>query len=129
MRALFGLDARLIISPCSKKYYDMYSLTRHLQSPAHAGGRMVCICCKKAFPTVANLINHMETATNCRIRDTDDFRRVLGQVTGGILDFHPRSDTFFIDDKSAQELLNLRMASMTLVGAKREPHSGGYTSK
>ncbi|KAI1360274.1 hypothetical protein F5Y08DRAFT_331699 [Xylaria arbuscula] len=96
---------------CNKKYNDAHSLARHLRSPAHAGGRMVCIRCKKAFPTVANLIGHMESSTtNCRIRDTDDFRRALGQLTGGILDFHARSDTFLIDEKSVQELLNLRGA-------------------
>ncbi|KAI0525433.1 hypothetical protein F5B22DRAFT_658277 [Xylaria bambusicola] len=95
---------------CKKKFYDVFSLTRHLQSPAHAGGRISCICCKKSFTTVANLITHMEMATTCPIRDTDGFRRALGQITGGILDFHSPSGIFFIDDKSVQELLKLRTA-------------------
>ncbi|KAK5631073.1 hypothetical protein RRF57_006788 [Xylaria bambusicola] len=96
---------------CKKKFYDVFSLTRHLQSPVHVGGRMSCICCKKSFTTVANLITHMETATTCPIRETDGFRRALGQITGGILDFHSRSGIFFVDDKAVQELFSLRAVS------------------
>ncbi|KAI1131227.1 hypothetical protein F5Y10DRAFT_287437 [Nemania abortiva] len=93
---------------CGKKFNNVYALTQHLRSPAHAGGRISCICCKKQFTTVASLISHMETATKCPIRDTDGFRRALGQVTGGILDFHIRSGMFTIDQNSVRRLLEMR---------------------
>ncbi|KAI0532842.1 hypothetical protein GGR58DRAFT_522440 [Xylaria digitata] len=99
---------------CGKKFYNVFTLTQHLRSPAHAGGRISCISCKKKHTTVAGLIFHMETSTKCRIRGSDDFRRALGQITGGILDFHDRLDIFFIDKNSVQDLLELRSESMTV---------------
>ncbi|KAI0443952.1 hypothetical protein F4803DRAFT_290260 [Xylaria telfairii] len=93
---------------CRKKFDSAFVLTGHLKSPAHNGGRIPCIRCKKNFTTVASLIGHMETTKTCPIRETDGFQRALGQITGGILDFHTRSGMFVIDKKSAQELFNLR---------------------
>lgn len=55
----------------------------------------------------------METATTCPIRRSDNFRRALGQMTGGILDYSIRSGMFVIDQSSVQELFNLRSDSMT----------------
>ncbi|KAI1425914.1 hypothetical protein F5Y12DRAFT_326492 [Xylaria sp. FL1777] len=107
---------------CKKKFYNVFALTRHLRSPIHTGGRISCICCKKMFTTVAQLIAHMEMATRCPIRETDGFRRALGQITGGIIDFHIRSGTFFIDNNSVQELLNLRSGSVTVL-SKKETNS------
>ncbi|KAI0429491.1 hypothetical protein F5Y09DRAFT_356894 [Xylaria sp. FL1042] len=99
---------------CKKKFYNAYTLTHHLASPAHVGGRISCVCCRRSFSTVAKLIDHMERATRCPVRETDGFRRALGQITGGIIDFHIRSGTFFIDKNSAQELLKLRSTSTTV---------------
>ncbi|KAI1153470.1 hypothetical protein F4825DRAFT_474163 [Nemania diffusa] len=92
----------------NKKFPNVFTLTKHLRSPAHTGGRVSCICCKKIFSTVANLVGHMESATKCPIREASGFRRALGQATGGIMDFHIRSGMFAIDQKSVQELFNLR---------------------
>ncbi|KAI3336096.1 hypothetical protein F4824DRAFT_509915 [Ustulina deusta] len=44
--------------------------------------------------------------------------RALGQITGGIMDFHIRSGTFFIDNNSVQELFNIRSESVTVVDKK-----------
>ncbi|RWA11505.1 hypothetical protein EKO27_g3621 [Xylaria grammica] len=104
---------------CSKKFNNAFVLTRHLRSPVHTGGRISCICCRKIFPTVAALISHMEMATNCRIRENDDFRRALGQITGGIMDFRRSSGIFFINKKSVQDLLDLR-SEPAAVAAKKE---------
>lgn len=97
-----------IINSYRKKFPNVFTLTQHLRSPAHTGGRVSCIRCKKVFTTVAALIGHMETTTKCPIRETDDFRRALGQITGGILDFHIRSGMFTIDQNSVQKLISLR---------------------
>ncbi|KAI0100740.1 hypothetical protein GGR51DRAFT_575226 [Nemania sp. FL0031] len=96
---------------CGKKFDNAVILTRHLRSPAHTGGRITCICCKKRFSTVASLISHMETAKKCKIRETDGFRRALGQITGGIMDFHIRSGMFTIDQNSVQKLFDMRSES------------------
>ncbi|KAF2964452.1 hypothetical protein GQX73_g9124 [Xylaria multiplex] len=98
---------------CGKKFHNVFTLTQHLRSPAHTGGHISCISCKRNHTTVAGLIFHMETSTKCRIRGSDDFRRALGQITGGILDFHDRLGIFFIDKNSVQDLLELRSESMT----------------
>ncbi|KAI1178489.1 hypothetical protein F4777DRAFT_576024 [Nemania sp. FL0916] len=96
---------------CGKKLPSAHALTEHLRSPAHSGRLISCVCCQKEFASVAKLISHMECATKCQIRETDCFRRVLGQLTGGILDFHCRSDMFIIDQNSVQELFRLRSGS------------------
>ncbi|GAP90578.1 putative c2h2 finger domain protein [Rosellinia necatrix] len=106
---------------CGKKFVDAFKLTRHLRSPTHTGGRISCICCRKVFPTVAGLIGHMESATKCPIRETDGFRRALGQITGGILDFHIRSNMFVIDTNSVRELFNLHSESTRKEGEEIAP--------
>ncbi|KAI1117356.1 hypothetical protein F5Y14DRAFT_448294 [Nemania sp. NC0429] len=103
---------------CRKKFPTAFALTKHLRSPTHTAGRIACICCRKSFANVASLIGHMETTTKCPIRRSDGFRRVLGQITGGILDFRIRSGMFIIDQKSVQELLNLRSDSTALSKTK-----------
>ncbi|KAI1284759.1 hypothetical protein F5Y07DRAFT_405481 [Xylaria sp. FL0933] len=114
---------------CKKKFYNVRSFNHHLRSPAHVGGRISCICCKKSFPTVAQLIGHMETATRCPVRQTDGFRRALGQITGGIIDFHIRSGTFFIDQNSVQELLKLRSGSMPVMNKEKTQYSDASDPK
>ncbi|KAI1305664.1 hypothetical protein F5Y03DRAFT_406282 [Xylaria venustula] len=99
---------------CRKKFHNVFGLTTHLGSPAHKGVRISCISCRKTCTTVAQLIGHMETTTRCPVRGTDGFRRALGQITGGILDFQVRSGIFCIDKNSVQELLSLRLESTTL---------------
>ncbi|KAI2643192.1 hypothetical protein GGS21DRAFT_3032 [Xylaria nigripes] len=94
---------------CLKKFPNAPAISRHLRSPTHAGGRYPCIGCSKIFATVSSLISHMESASRrCPVRDSDNFRPALGQLTGGILDFDMRSDIFVVDMKSVQELLRLR---------------------
>ncbi|KAI0399298.1 hypothetical protein F4802DRAFT_53381 [Xylaria palmicola] len=96
---------------CLKGFHNAVGLTRHLGSPAHTDGRLSCIRCMKTCTTVAGLISHMETTTNCPIRGTDGFRRALGQLTGGILDFNIRSGMFVIDQESVKKLYELRSKS------------------
>ncbi|TGJ75392.1 hypothetical protein E0Z10_g10999 [Xylaria hypoxylon] len=103
---------------CGKKFHNAFALTKHLESPVHTGGRISCICCRKIFTTVAALVTHMETATRCPIRETDGFRRALGQITGGIMDFHIRSGIFFINQNSVQDLLDLRSESAAVADKK-----------
>ncbi|KAI0490501.1 hypothetical protein F4859DRAFT_508303 [Xylaria cf. heliscus] len=107
---------------CRKKFTAALALTSHLGSPAHSGGRIPCIRCKKNFTTVAGLITHMETAKNCPIRETDGFQRALGQITGGIMDFHTRSGMFVINKSSVQELFDLR--SQSLMGLEKKNMKG-----
>ncbi|KAI1753626.1 hypothetical protein F4782DRAFT_83371 [Xylaria castorea] len=114
---------------CSKKYSNTFALTRHLESPAHGGGRIPCIRCKKNFATVATLIAHMETAKSCPIRETEGFQRALGQITGGIMDFHTRSGMFVIDKSSVEELLDLRSQSLMRQEKKTMKYLDVYAPK
>lgn len=104
----------MLIHNDRKKFDNTFGLTKHLRSPAHTGGRIPCVRCRKVFSTVASLIGHMETATNCPIRETEGFRRALGQATGGIMDFDVGSGKFIIDQKAVQALLDLRSGSMAI---------------
>ncbi|KAJ8122738.1 hypothetical protein O1611_g9769 [Lasiodiplodia mahajangana] len=114
---------------CGKKFNNAVLLTKHLRSPAHTGGRITCICCKKMFSTVASLISHMETAKKCKIRETDGFRRALGQITGGIMDFHIRSGMFTIDRNSVQKLFDMRSESTASPEKTVAPDSSATISK
>ncbi|KAI3321973.1 hypothetical protein HD806DRAFT_545634 [Xylariaceae sp. AK1471] len=95
---------------CRKKFNSAHTLVGHLRSPAHTGGRLGCICCKKIFTTPVALIEHMETTTTCAVRDTDNFRRALGDLTGGLIDVDTRSrlrnntTKFVINEKAFREL-------------------------
>lgn len=110
----YPFDRRsILIDSNRKKFPTAFALTKHLRSPTHTAGHIACIGCNKSFASVASLIGHMETATKCSIRGTDSFRRVLGQITGGILDYHIRSGIFVIDQSAVQELFSLRSDSMT----------------
>ncbi|KAI1821553.1 hypothetical protein F4861DRAFT_551685 [Xylaria intraflava] len=105
---------------CFKKFPLRMGLIRHLLSPDHTGGRFHCIRCNKVFATVSRLISHMETATRrCCVRDSDEFRTALGQLTGGIVDYNRHSGTFFVDKNSVQELLKLRSNSVATLEKKK----------
>ncbi|KAI1745991.1 hypothetical protein F4680DRAFT_6707 [Xylaria scruposa] len=114
---------------CGKKYDNASSLTRHLESPVHGGGRLPCIRCKKTFTTVATLISHMETAKNCPIRETEGFQRALGQITGGIMDFHTRSGMFVIDKSSVKELFDLRSQTIMKQEKNKMEYFDAYVPK
>ncbi|KAI8952205.1 hypothetical protein F4801DRAFT_589071 [Xylaria longipes] len=81
----------ILINCFRKKFSNAFALTTHLHSPAHSGGRIPCIRCKKDFTTVASLIAHMETTKTCPIRETDGFQRALGQITGELFELRSQS--------------------------------------
>ncbi|KAI1437319.1 hypothetical protein GGR50DRAFT_645910 [Xylaria sp. CBS 124048] len=99
---------------CSKVFRNAAGLTSHIKSPVHAGGRFKCIACRKFFPTIAGLISHMESGTRCAVRHHDHFRTAFGQLTGGIIDWDPKKDIFFVDEKSVNELFALRLEACVL---------------
>ncbi|RYC59480.1 hypothetical protein CHU98_g6733 [Xylaria longipes] len=77
----------------------------------------------------SSLIAHMETTKTCPIRETDGFQRALGQITGGIMDFHTRSGMFVIDKNSVQELFELRSQSMMGLKKKEMKDFDAYDPK
>ncbi|KAI8627658.1 hypothetical protein F5Y19DRAFT_486595 [Xylariaceae sp. FL1651] len=104
---------------CGTKLKSAPGLTAHLRSPAHTGGRIPCRGCRKVFTTTAALIQHMETTSTCNIRQSDDFRAMLGQATGGLLDVDTHSilgngtTRFVLDERVIQEVRNPGFGLMT----------------
>ncbi|KAI0122910.1 hypothetical protein BJ170DRAFT_599574 [Xylariales sp. AK1849] len=73
---------------CKSKFAKAGSLTAHLRSPAHnANVKFRCPTCLREFASMASALQHAETASRtCNIRETNQFRQFVGNVTGGILD-------------------------------------------
>ena len=71
----------------SKKFKTAQGLTGHLKSPAHRGEPITCPACRGKFNSKTAMVQHMESSiTKCGIRESDRFRELLAQLTGGILD-------------------------------------------
>ncbi|KAI1496533.1 hypothetical protein F5X99DRAFT_422031 [Biscogniauxia marginata] len=74
---------------CKVKPKTANGLIMHLRSPVHSNVDISCPACKNVFKTMTAWVQHTESSTTCNIRDTEDYRPALGQLTGGILDVHP----------------------------------------
>lgn len=89
------LSLSLPLSSCLAFYWFRYLTTLLLLFGIWAAGvvsnvKLICITrcpeCGKVFSSTAALVAHMEQVRNrCRIRDTKDFARIMGDVTGGLV--------------------------------------------
>lgn len=64
----------------------------HLRSTAHMEDtRVQCPACLRYFVSTSALTQHAESqATRCRVRDTDEYRIFIDQLTGGLADVQGR---------------------------------------
>ena len=104
----------------SKKFKTAQGLAVHLKSLAHRGATITCPACRGKFNSRTAMVQHMESSiTRCGIRESDRFRELLAQMTGGVLDAEPagppedRADLetrardapkLFVDEKALAEL-------------------------
>ena len=116
----------------SKKFKTAQGLTGHLKSPAHRGEPITCPACRGKFNSKTAMVQHMESSiTKCGIRESDRFRELLAQLTGGILDVKlvaaaaaagPLEDRdvprMFVDEKALAELRIGAAPSSTPGGAR-----------
>ncbi|RYP05195.1 hypothetical protein DL764_003975 [Monosporascus ibericus] len=111
---------------CNKKYRTARDLVAHLRSPAHKGVQAVCPSCRRKFMSNGALLQHMESAfTGCWARDSDQFRRKLSELSGGLLDIKPGTAE---EDRANPEGMTRDMANIFLdekaVAELRKPSSG-----
>lgn len=73
---------------CFKSFGSPTALTGHLSSPAHRNYLKVqCPACLRWFDSMAALTQHSESqAERCNVRDTEEFRQFLDQMTAGVVD-------------------------------------------
>jgi len=58
----------------------------HLNSPAHKGIDHRCPECLKMFKSATAITQHMEaTGSKCKIRDSKNYGKIVGLVSGGII--------------------------------------------
>ncbi|RYP92027.1 hypothetical protein DL770_001882 [Monosporascus sp. CRB-9-2] len=86
--------------------------------------------CNKKFKTARDLVTHLRSAahkafTGCWARDSDQFRRKLSELTGGLLDIKPATAE---EDRANPEGMTRDMANIFLdkkaVAELRKPPSG-----
>ncbi|KAK5136922.1 hypothetical protein LTR08_001429 [Meristemomyces frigidus] len=65
--------------------YDSPSdIAAHLQH-AHLRHNYVCTTCYKRFKTATSLTAHMESTGRCRVKDSNNYKTLLDEITGGFL--------------------------------------------
>lgn len=68
-------------------YEDLDSLKAHLK---HAHLRVVHICpaasCYKRFAKASSLLAHTESNSKCKVQGADFYKRLVGDISGGLLD-------------------------------------------
>jgi len=66
-------------------------LLLHLKSPLHSKEQMLCPSCLNYFPGVTALTQHVESqGSRCRVRDSDQYRTFVDQLTAGLSDVDGR---------------------------------------
>ncbi|KAF7521090.1 hypothetical protein G7054_g12556 [Neopestalotiopsis clavispora] len=73
---------------CKAKFQTHKALISHLRSSAHkANIEFTCPRCLRKYNSMTAAMAHVEAATRvCKIRETEDFRKFVIHVTGGLLD-------------------------------------------
>lgn len=73
---------------CFKSFDSPGALSGHLSSPAHREYLKVqCPTCLRWFEGMTALTQHSESqALRCNVRDTEEYRQFLDQMTAGVLD-------------------------------------------
>jgi hypothetical protein len=76
---------------CSRAYKTAREFEEHLASPAHTGGTIRCPSCLRIFKSHTALISHCENATQrCKINRSANFRQIIDQISGGLLEAEGR---------------------------------------
>jgi len=66
-------------------------LLSHLKSPLHSGEQMLCPGCLRYFPGATALTQHVESqASRCKVRESDQYRTFVDQLTAGLTDVDGR---------------------------------------
>ncbi|KAI1810685.1 hypothetical protein GGS20DRAFT_589296 [Poronia punctata] len=95
---------------CLKKFNTANTITKHLDSQAHSGGKLPCFSCGKRYQSVTAVLAHMESTVSCGVRWNDNFPRALSNLTGGLVDIDRRTRLrngefkFVIDLKAYQDI-------------------------
>ncbi|KAI1863700.1 uncharacterized protein JN550_009400 [Neoarthrinium moseri] len=73
---------------CNSKFKNAQGLIAHLQSPAHKPTvQFQCPHCQRIYNSMTAAMSHAEQASRiCNIRETDEFRKFVNHVSGGMLD-------------------------------------------
>ncbi|KAM0561622.1 hypothetical protein ACHAPJ_002790 [Fusarium lateritium] len=75
------------ILSCSKTFKSGTGMLAHLKSEAHSETKYRCPYCLNTFGSLASITQHAESnGVKCRIRDTDNFKAYMDQLTGGMVD-------------------------------------------
>ncbi|KAI9734440.1 MAG: hypothetical protein M1818_006828 [Claussenomyces sp. TS43310] len=78
---------------CRKTFTNTPALIQHLRSPTHMAKKLRCPACLRHFSTATALVQHAESqAKKCRIRETDQYRQAVDQITGGLVDTSGRHE-------------------------------------
>ncbi|QSZ37166.1 hypothetical protein DSL72_009260 [Monilinia vaccinii-corymbosi] len=79
---------------CKKSFNTESGLTQHLLSAAHAGNnRLICPNCYRSFGTYTALTQHCESqGVRCKIREADNYGRVVDDITASVADVIGRHD-------------------------------------
>ncbi|KAB8295933.1 hypothetical protein EYC80_008753 [Monilinia laxa] len=79
---------------CKKSFDTESGLTQHLLSVAHAGNnRLICPNCYRSFGTYTALTQHCESqGVRCKIREADNYGRVVDDITASVADVIGRHD-------------------------------------
>ena len=66
-------------------------LTSHLKSPRHSQDAVFCPSCLRFFYGATALAQHVESqASRCRVRDSNNYRTFVDQLTAGLVDVDGR---------------------------------------
>ncbi|KAF7865205.1 hypothetical protein EAF04_006182 [Stromatinia cepivora] len=79
---------------CKKSFDTESGFIQHLLSAAHAGNnRLVCPNCYRGFGTYTALTQHCESqGVRCKIREADNYGRVVNDITSSVADVVGRHD-------------------------------------
>ncbi|KAK5736219.1 hypothetical protein LTR17_007559 [Elasticomyces elasticus] len=66
------------------QYETTEELKWHLEN-RHLVRHLVCPTCSKRFSSPTAQVSHMESAIKCRIKDSDEYFKVLDRISGGFL--------------------------------------------
>ncbi|KAI1771921.1 hypothetical protein F4818DRAFT_444919 [Hypoxylon cercidicola] len=73
---------------CNTKCKTSSALISHLKSPKHTAVEFRCPSCSAKFTTTSSWVQHAETVavSKCRVRNTNQFARIMRDVSNGALD-------------------------------------------
>ncbi|KAK0668856.1 hypothetical protein QBC41DRAFT_225220 [Cercophora samala] len=94
----------IVLTLCySKSFPTTNGLRNHLLTHPSTGFQVQCPVCSKWFDTNASLAQHVESeGSRCKIRDSEDYARFIGQFTAGMVDTKMGSAGMSVYTVSAQ---------------------------